>query len=247
MDDHRLRRHRPDHRAQLPGRRINPALSPLPPAAPRPTTTTPSSSRGTASITSPDIKISTSWARRGPTRAIPPAPDAGPQPGGRLLLRRGAAGGVAGPWDGCVNAYELSVRNAIYNLGQGGMFRLEIDEDNTSADGKYHTVFHEEIFRTILGESTTRGGDRPPRGKPSRKRQRCVLPRRRRGPLAPIDLGRDRGGHRHRDGRVPDAAFAAGASAPVFNVVTRNLQSAPVIASTLQSSGGWTYRTLPGS
>ena len=29
VDDHRLRRHRPDHRAQLPGRGIDPALSPL--------------------------------------------------------------------------------------------------------------------------------------------------------------------------------------------------------------------------
>jgi hypothetical protein len=46
---------------------------------------------------------------------------------------------------------------------------------------------------------------------------------------------------------VPDAAFAAGDSAPVFNVVTRNLQGAPVIATTYQSTGGlWTYHTLPG-
>ncbi len=46
---------------------------------------------------------------------------------------------------------------------------------------------------------------------------------------------------------APDAAFVAGDPAPVFNVVTRNLQSAPVIASTFQSSGGgWSSRTLQG-
>jgi hypothetical protein len=152
-----------------------------------------------------------------------------------------------GPWDVSVNHYELAVRNAIYDIEQGGMFRVEIDENNASDDGRYHMVDHGEIFRTILGELDD---------------ARRVIGRQAGSPAGNDDDAFYRGAdgnlwHRSISAGieedtgipmvgVPDAAFAAGDPAPMFNVVTRNLQSAPVIVSTFQASGGWSYRTLPG-
>ena len=153
-----------------------------------------------------------------------------------------------GPWDASVNHYELAVRNEVYQLGQGGMFRVDIDENKATADGKHHLVGHGEIFRTILGELND---------------ARRVI-----GRQAGNSPGNDndafyRGVNGHlwhraisagveEDTGVPivgvsDAAFDAGTNAPVFNVVTRNLQSAPVVASTHGSTGGWFFRTFGGT
>jgi hypothetical protein len=152
-----------------------------------------------------------------------------------------------GRWDESVNQYERAVRNAVYDVGQAGMFRVEIDETDTTADGEYHMVGHGQIFRTILGELDDarrvigrQAGDSPGndddafyRGADGNLWHRSIS--------AGIeeDTGVPMVG-------VPDAAFADGDAAPAFNVVTRDLQSAPVIASTLPGSGWWSYRTLPG-
>ena len=152
-----------------------------------------------------------------------------------------------GAWDAAVNQYELAVRDAIF--AQGGMFRVEIDETNVSADGKYHLVGHGEIFRTILGELDDarrvigrQAGNSP--GNDDDAFYRGVggeLWHRSISTGVEEDTGISIVG-------VPDAAFAAGGSGPVFNIVTRNLQSAPIIASAYQGTGGvWTYRTLPGT
>lgn len=153
-----------------------------------------------------------------------------------------------GPWDESVNQYELAVRYALLVIGQGGMFRVEIDETNVSADGHYHMVGHGQIFRTILGELDDarraigrQAGDSP--GNDNDAFYRGVD-----GELwhRSISAGMEQGTGVQIVG-VPDAAFAAGDAAPLFNVVARNLQSAPVIASTSQSWDGWSYRTLSGT
>ena len=146
-----------------------------------------------------------------------------------------------------VNQYELAVRNAIFEIGQGGMFRVGIDETNVSADGEFHMVGHGEIFRTILGELDDarrvigrQAGNFPGndsdafyRGVDGNLWHRAISAGIEEDTGIPI-LG------------APDAAFVAGDPAPVFNVVARNLQSAPVIASTFHTTGEWSYRTLPG-
>ena len=55
------------------------------------------------------------------------------------------------PWDDDLSAYELDIRNRLYQLGQGGLFRVEIDE-NTTGSGFRHMVSMGTTFRTILGE-----------------------------------------------------------------------------------------------
>ncbi|HLK90267.1 MAG TPA: hypothetical protein VKZ18_10255, partial [Polyangia bacterium] len=156
-----------------------------------------------------------------------------------------------GAWDVAVNQYELAVRDAVYEIGkvgpQGGMFRVDIDENNDTLNGKYHLAGHGEIYRTVLGElddarrvigrqaGNSPGNDNDAfyRGVNGNLWHRSVSAANDEDTGIPI-VG------------VSDAAFAAGKSAPVFNVVTRNLQSAPIIASTSQSSGGWSSRTLQG-
>ena len=156
-----------------------------------------------------------------------------------------------GAWDVSVNQYELSVRQAVYEIGQygmvAGMFRVEIDENDTTVDGEYHLIGHGEIFRTILGELDgarreigRQAGDVPGndndafyRGVDGHLWHRSISPAIEENTGIPI-VG------------ASDAAFAAGNPAPVFNVVTRNPHGAPVLASTFQSAGGWTYQALPG-
>jgi hypothetical protein len=150
-------------------------------------------------------------------------------------------------WDNVLGAYEVAVRNRLYQLGLG-MFRLEIDENTTSSSSsggnEHHMVSTGTIFRTILGELNiarrTIGRHQSPSGNSSNEAfYRGVnghLWHRTISPLAEADTGVAMEG-------VSESAQSPGTAS--LNAIARNIHGNPVLVSST-STGGWTTQTFSG-
>jgi hypothetical protein len=147
------------------------------------------------------------------------------------------------PWEADISAYELDIRNRLFQLGQGGMFRVEIDENRTGS-GFRHMVSTGTTFRTILGElnsarrvigkhraPTANSNDAFYRGGNGHLWHRTI------SPLTETDTGVVIQG-------VPESASAP--STGQFNVIARNTHGQPIL---IQSANGtsWTTTTFNGT
>jgi len=152
-----------------------------------------------------------------------------------------------GAWDDDVSAYEIAIRNRLFQLG-AGMFRAEIDENTTSANPtSRHMISTGAIFRTILGElnaarrvigvhklptsPTGNGNDAFYRGGNGHLWHRSL------SPSSETDTGVTIEG-------VPDSA-KPGTGSNAFNVIARNIHGQPILVKSPNGSG-WTTTVLPG-